>query len=388
MSTPDLFAEALDGSRRALGRLLTLVERGGETADEVTALAHPRAGAAHVVGITGAPGAGKSTLVGRAVAGLAASGRRPAVLAVDPSSPLTGGAILGDRVRMDDIVGAEAFIRSMATRGHQGGLALAVPGAVRVLDAMGFDPVIVETVGVGQVEVDVTAAADTTVVVVTPGWGDAVQANKAGLLELADVFVVNKADRPGAADARRDLELMLDLSHVSGADRRAGRRPVIVETTATDGSGVDALVAAMTAHLADLGSDGLLDDRRRSRARAEIRARLVASLDARVDEVLTADAATTLLGDVTRASVPPPRGGRRAAPSPRRRPRLILRTQPPIDAGPTPRPARCPRTPRSAGYGPSGSRGSRRSGWRTRPRRPRGCSRGPGWRRGSATVAR
>ncbi|MEM7274563.1 MAG: methylmalonyl Co-A mutase-associated GTPase MeaB, partial [Actinomycetota bacterium] len=207
----ELYAEARAGDRRALGRLLTAVERGGPDAERIGDLAVGDAGRAHVVGITGAPGAGKSTLTGRLVADLVAAGRRPAVLAVDPSSPLTGGAILGDRVRMSPPATAaapgapaeldtepNAFIRSMATRGHSGGLALAVPLAVRLFDAVGYDPVIIETVGVGQVEVDVVGAADTAVVVMTPGMGDAVQANKAGLLEVADVFVVNKADRPGA----------------------------------------------------------------------------------------------------------------------------------------------------------------------------------------------
>ena len=237
-SVDELYTAARAGDRRALGRLLTLVERGGSEAETIGELANPDAGAAHIVGITGAPGAGKSTLTGRLVTLLAEAGRRPAVLAVDPSSPLTGGAILGDRIRMADSKGGRAFIRSMATRGHSGGLALAVPLAVRLFDAMGHDPVIIETVGVGQVEVDVVAAADTAVVVMTPGMGDAVQANKAGLLEVADVFVVNKADRPGADDVRRDLDLMLDLSHLTGQDDQDGRdgyRPPIVMCSALEG---------------------------------------------------------------------------------------------------------------------------------------------------------
>ncbi|MCB0993801.1 MAG: AAA family ATPase, partial [Acidimicrobiales bacterium] len=212
-----------------------MVERGGEVAEHIAelcaALRTAESSGPHVVGITGAPGAGKSTLVGRLLQALVERGATPGVLAVDPSSPLTGGAILGDRVRMTD-VDHVAFIRSFATRGHAGGLALAIPGAVRVLEAAGFDPVVIETVGVGQVEVEIAATADTTVVVVTPGMGDAVQANKAGLLEVGDVFVVNKADRPGASDARRDLELMLELSHVSGAE--GDRRPPIVMTDSLD----------------------------------------------------------------------------------------------------------------------------------------------------------
>ena len=267
----DLVTTACSGDRRAVARLLTLVERGGEPADAVAEATHPLAAGAQVVGITGAPGSGKSTLTDGLAASLAEAGRRPAVLAVDPSSPLTGGAILGDRVRMEAAATAGAFIRSMATRGHAGGLALAVPGMVRVLDACGFDPVLVETVGVGQVEVDVASAADTVVVVVTAGWGDAVQANKAGLLEVADLFVVNKADRPGAHEARRDLELMLDLSEMTG---QAVDRPAVMLTTATEGTGIDDLWSAIQAHHGRLVTEGRLVGRRTRRHRAEVRSRL------------------------------------------------------------------------------------------------------------------
>ena len=270
-----LVAAARGGERRAAARLLTLVEQGGQPADEVARATHQLVDNAHVVGVTGPPGAGKSTLTAALTTLLADQGRRPAVLAVDPSSPLTGGAILGDRVRMVEATAAGVFIRSMATRGHAGGLALAVPGMVRVLDAAGFDPVVVETVGVGQVEVDVATAADTVLVVVTPGMGDAVQANKAGLLEVADLFAVNKSDRPNAADARRDLELMLDLSDMTG-HRRAGSpgRPVIVSTVATTGGGVEELARAVDDHLGALVSSGSLAVRRQGRRSAEVRSRL------------------------------------------------------------------------------------------------------------------
>ena len=270
-----LVAAARGGERRAAARLLTLVEQGGQPADEVAGATHQLVDNAHVVGVTGPPGAGKSTLTAALTTLLADQGRRPAVLAVDPSSPLTGGAILGDRVRMVEATAAGVFIRSMATRGHAGGLALAVPGMVRVLDAAGFDPVVVETVGVGQVEVDVATAADTVLVVVTPGMGDAVQANKAGLLEVADLFAVNKSDRPNAADARRDLELMLDLSDMTG-HRRAGSpgRPVIVSTVATTGGGVEELARAVDDHLEALVSSGSLAVRRQGRRSAEVRSRL------------------------------------------------------------------------------------------------------------------
>ena len=281
-SIADLMAAARGGERRATARLLTLVEKGGPPADEEaerawSALGRGAGGGnrAHVIGLTGPPGAGKSTLVAVWTTRLVDRGCRPAVLAVDPSSPLTGGAILGDRVRMAEATAAGVFIRSMATRGHAGGLALAVPGMVRVLDLAGFDPVIVETVGVGQVEVDVASTADTVLVVVTPGMGDAVQANKAGLLEVADVFAVNKSDRPDAADARRDLELMLDLSDLTGHGRAGtGTRPSIISTVATTGVGVDELADATDAHLAGLVAAGALAGRRADRWRAEVRSHL------------------------------------------------------------------------------------------------------------------
>lgn len=263
---------ARGGDRSALARLLSLVEQGGDSARAVGRRTHQLGGSAYTVGITGAPGAGKSTLTNAMVSTLRAGGDRVGVLAIDPSSPFTGGAILGDRVRMGDHVLDEGvFIRSMATRGHLGGLALAAPEAVRVLDAAGYPWVILETVGVGQVEVEVVGTADTTVVVVNPGWGDSVQANKAGLMEIADVFVINKADRPGADSTRRDLEQMLDLSvhdhdDLGGHDvgKQASWRPPVVSTVASSGAGVDELVAAIAAHRTHLEiGDGL--ERRRHR---------------------------------------------------------------------------------------------------------------------------
>lgn len=267
-----LLERAAAGHRASAGRLVSLVERAGPEADAL----ERRLGAGahgHVVGITGPPGAGKSTLTGRLLGHWIAAGRRPAVLAVDPSSPLTGGAILGDRVRMDEHARG-AFVRSMATRGHGGGLAAAVPAALRLLDALGFDPLVVETAGVGQVEVAVTAAADTTVLVAPPGAGDAIQANKAGLLEVADVLVVNKADRPGAADTVRDLELMLDLGRASGhQDRRGGHRAPVLRTVATTGEGIAELAAAVDAHRRALDEAGNADRGRRRRLRLEVQSR-------------------------------------------------------------------------------------------------------------------
>lgn len=308
----DLYATARDGQRRSLGRLLTIVERGGTAAEAISDLAHPHSGQAHIIGITGAPGAGKSTLTGQLVSLLVEQGKRPAILAVDPSSPLTGGAILGDRIRMDDVVdpGAErttAFIRSMATRGHSGGLALAVPLAVRLFDAVGYDPVIIETVGVGQVEVDVVGAADTAIVVVTPGMGDAVQANKAGLLEVADVFVVNKADRPGANDVRRDLDLMLDLSHLTGQESDDGYRPPIVMSSAIDGTGAPDVLDAARDHLAYLDESGKRSDRRQRRVRTEIQARMEQKLAAMTESVLSSPLGSATLQKAEQGAIPPTR---------------------------------------------------------------------------------
>ena len=265
----ELLDRAIAGERRTLGRLLSLIEAGGPQADELAESVHTRAdGTAPVIGVTGAPGTGKSTLVGHLVAAMAGAGGQPAVLAVDPSSPLTGGAILGDRIRMDGVAGGRAFIRSMATRGHAGGLALAVPSALRLFEACGYGPLVVETVGVGQVEVDVSRTADTTVVMVAPGMGDAVQANKSGLLEVADVLVVNKADRPGADDTRRDLEHMLDLGRVTGQTQ--SWRPEIIMTTATTGQGASQVHKAIRTHRDHLIETGQLQARRRARIHQEV----------------------------------------------------------------------------------------------------------------------
>ena len=286
-----LLERARDGDRVALARLLSYIERGGETATEVARLAY-RAEVPYTVGLTGAPGAGKSTLTDGLITQARAGWPGPdaeavpqvAVLAVDPTSPFSGGAILGDRVRMSQhALDPTVFIRSMATRGHLGGLSLAVPDAVRLLGAASVGVVIVETVGVGQMEVEIASAADTTVVVVTPGWGDSMQANKAGLLEVADVFVINKADRPGAREARRDLDQMLDLA------RPGSWRPEIVDTTATAGDGVADLWAAVARHRDHLRSSGQLVARRADRLAQELRRVLAARAEARIDEVVAGE---------------------------------------------------------------------------------------------------
>jgi len=296
-----LLEAARAGERRALARLLSLVEAGGWRGRAVATLAYRSGAEPRTVGITGAPGAGKSTLTGRLLGAVRASGaEQVAVLAIDPTSPYSGGAMLGDRVRMQDYATDRGvYIRSMATRGHLGGLSVAVPEAIRLLGAAGMPLVLVETVGVGQVEVEVASATDTTVVVVNPRWGDAIQANKAGLMEIADVFVINKADMPGAAETRRDLQQMLDLAgHTpaghgsSGGAGSSGSSPVahspdgdtggiaaaseerwrppIVETVAATGQGLDELWEAVVAHQQFLDTSGGLKQRRQRRLRDEL----------------------------------------------------------------------------------------------------------------------
>jgi LAO/AO transport system kinase len=300
---PDALLElARAGDRVALARLLSYIERGGDQATSVAELAY-RAEMPYTLGLTGAPGAGKSTLTDGLIT--AVRGGWPAleeseesegsesereavpqvaVLAVDPTSPFSGGAILGDRVRMSQhALDPTVFIRSMATRGHLGGLSLAVPDAVRLLGAAGIGVVIVETVGVGQMEVEIASAADTTAVVVTPGWGDSMQANKAGLLEVADVFVINKADRPGVREARRDLEQMLDLA------RPDAWRPEIVDTTATAAEGVSELWGAVARHRAHLLGSGQLTVRRADRLALELRRVLLARTEVHIDELVAGE---------------------------------------------------------------------------------------------------
>jgi LAO/AO transport system kinase len=303
---------ACRGDRAALARVLSMVERGGPDARAIAAamtrLAPTRApsqaspAASYTVGITGAPGSGKSTLTNALLGVMRGRDERVAVLAVDPSSPYSGGAILGDRLRMGDHALDEGvFVRSMATRGHLGGLAVATPEAVRVLGAAGYPWVLVETVGVGQVEVEVAGHTDTTVVVVNPGWGDAVQAAKAGLMEIADIFVVNKADRPGAAEAQRDLERMLDMASIP----EAAWRPLVVQATATSGAGVDAVWQAIIDHRRHLETSGQLAEQRRQRARDEIARMVAARLAERSREVTSGDQAAELAEALARGETDP-----------------------------------------------------------------------------------
>lgn len=297
-----LYRSACDGDRAALGRLLSLVERGGSTARQVGRLAFAAGQADHVVGITGAPGAGKSTLTDRLISAARSTMEvAVGVLAVDPSSPFSGGAILGDRIRMQNhALDPGVFVRSMATRGHLGGLALAAPQAIRVLAACGHPVVLVETVGVGQVEVEIAGAADTTVVVVNPGWGDAVQAAKAGLLEVADVFAINKADRPGSDETKRDLESMLDMSMTMGE-----WRPPVVPCVASTGSGVDELWSAVRDHREHLASSGELDRRRERRLLDELRAVLVSRIEHELRTAESGEKWERVTGALVRREVDP-----------------------------------------------------------------------------------
>jgi len=297
----ELLAAAQSGDRGAVARLISYVERGGDDAAAVSRLTWSAARRANLIGMTGAPGAGKSTLTNMLIQHVRAKGERIAVLAVDPSSPFTNGAILGDRVRMQDHATDDGvFIRSMATRGQVGGLALATPEAARVLAAAGYPTVLIETVGVGQVEVEIAGAADTTVVVVNPGWGDAVQANKAGLLEVADVFVINKADRPGVAEVRRDLEAMLDMHVAPGP-----WRPPIVEAVAARGEGAQDVWAAINAHRAHIVETGELVRRQAKRAEIEVREIVVRTIEAKAVAMLNSEQGAALTANVLDGSIDP-----------------------------------------------------------------------------------
>ena len=281
---PELVERARKGEARAVARLISLVEDASPLQREVMAGLAPYTGNAQIVGVTGSPGVGKSTSTSALVTALRAAGKRVGVLAVDPSSPFSGGALHGDRVRMQDhATDRDVYIRSMASRGHLGGLSWSTPQALRVLDAAGCDVVLVETVGVGQSEVEIAGLADTTLVLLAPGMGDGIQAAKAGILEIGDIYVVNKADRDGADQVRRDLRSMIAL-----AERDESQdywKPPIVQTVAQTGQGVDEVVERLEQHRAWLGSSGELERRRVRRARDEIEAIAVTALRARWGDV-------------------------------------------------------------------------------------------------------
>jgi LAO/AO transport system kinase len=275
----DLVAGAREGHARSVARLISLVEDGSPLLPEVAAAFAPDSGKAQVVGLTGSPGVGKSTTTNELVRELRAEGKRVGVLAVDPASPFSGGAILGDRIRMQEHTSDRGvYIRSMSTRGQLGGLSAATPQAVRVLEGAGCDVILVETVGVGQAEVEIARLADTTLVLLAPGMGDAIQAVKAGILEIADVFVVNKADRPGADNTYRDIQGMLALG-----ERGPGEwRPQVVRAVAVKREGIDDVVAAIDKHRHWLVDSGTLGERREQRAAVEVEAIALGTLRARM----------------------------------------------------------------------------------------------------------
>ncbi|GAQ66390.1 MULTISPECIES: methylmalonyl Co-A mutase-associated GTPase MeaB [Streptomyces] len=278
-----LVAQAREGRPRAVARLISLVEGASPQLREVMAELAPLTGGAYVVGLTGSPGVGKSTSTSALVTAYRRAGKRVGVLAVDPSSPFSGGALLGDRVRMAEHASDPGvYIRSMATRGHLGGLARSAPQAVRVLDAAGCEVILVETVGVGQSEVEIASQADTSVVLLAPGMGDGIQAAKAGILEIGDVYVVNKADRDGADATARELNHMLGL----GESRAPGDwRPPIVKTVASRAEGIDEVVEALEKHRAWMDERGVLADRRRARAAREVESIAVTALRERIGDL-------------------------------------------------------------------------------------------------------
>ena len=296
-----LLERARGGDKRATARLLSVVENDEPGAAEALRALYPLTGHAEIVGITGPPGGGKSTLVNRLAGAYRATHDRVAVVAVDPSSPFTGGAILGDRIRMRErFLDEGLFIRSMASRGHAGGLARATSRIVNVLDALGYRVVLVETVGVGQEEVEVVRVADTVCLVTVPGLGDDIQAIKAGVLEIADVLVVNKADRPGADETARDLAQMLSL----GAPRIAWKPPII-RTVAATGEGTDELVAAIAKHRAWAAESGEREARRRASARAEVEDLLRVSLVRRLRDRLGVERVDSAIARVAERAIDP-----------------------------------------------------------------------------------
>ncbi|WP_406831651.1 methylmalonyl Co-A mutase-associated GTPase MeaB [Pedococcus sp. KACC 23699] len=303
VDVPALVESARAGSPRAVARLISLVEDAHPALREVMAALAPHSGTAHIIGVTGSPGVGKSTSTNALVAAFRARGKRIGVLAVDPSSPFSGGALLGDRIRMQDhVLDPEVYIRSMASRGHLGGLSWTTPQALRVLDAAGCDVIIVETVGVGQSEVEIAGLADTTIVLLAPGMGDGIQAAKAGILEIGDLFVVNKADREGADATVRDIRHMISLG-----DRTEPNlwRPPVVKTVAAQAQGIDEVMEALDKHVAWMEETGALRERRVRRAGDEIEAIALQQLRAKMGDLRHGSGVDELAGQVVDGTTDP-----------------------------------------------------------------------------------
>ena len=303
----EIIKRLLTGDRRAIARLITIIENDGAKAQKALAALYPHTGRAHIVGVTGAPGTGKSTLVNELAKVYRRRDRTVGIIAVDPSSPFSGGAFLGDRIRMRDLSGdAGIFIRSMATRGSLGGLARATADAVKVLDAAGYQTILVETVGAGQSEVDIAKAAHTTIVVKAPGLGDEIQAFKAGITEIADIFVVNKADREGADRAVMALQMILDLGHRSHLSSQAPRwRPPICKTIAIRGEGIGAVVEAIEEHAAHLRESGNLQQRERERIEGELRSIITEEMERSFFERLDEAQFDSLVDSIIRRELDP-----------------------------------------------------------------------------------
>lgn len=285
MAEKDIYSRLLDGDRRAVARLITLIENGDPAAKEPIRRLHEYTGRAHIIGVTGAPGSGKSTLVSYLTRILRQKGKSVGIIAIDPTSPFTGGAILGDRVRMQDLAtDPEVFIRSMGTRGALGGIAVATNDAVNILDAFGKEIVIVETVGAGQIEVDIVKLAHTSVVVTMPGGGDEIQALKAGIMEIGDIFVVNKADREDSGRTYTEILMMLEMS-----DRNEAWKPPLLRTVATTGEGVEELAEAILSHHDYLDENGLLEEKAKERVVAEMMEIIKRQVGKAVDRALKED---------------------------------------------------------------------------------------------------
>lgn len=322
----DILARIRAGDHRAVARAISRIERNDEETREIVSLLYPYTGKAHIVGVTGAPGSGKSTLVNQLARVLREHELSVGIIAVDPSSPFSGGALLGDRVRMQDLAGDKGvFIRSMASRGTLGGLADATFSAIKVLDAAGFDLILIETVGAGQAEVSIADAAHTTIVVEAPGMGDDIQSIKAGILEIADILVVNKADRPGAQNTVKSLRLMLHMGQSNRRTRRRDGRTVsagngrsggdvedrvewrvnVFETVATEGEGVAKVVETIFEHRTHLESSGEWLQRERERSRQEIEQILWAQLARKLEAQVSSDDRRRLVSAVAEREIDP-----------------------------------------------------------------------------------